>query len=124
MGNPVVEQKIRDVAKKQGVIPGALDELLARADEFGVNSIGKIRKLTDPTITIKDFIKAKCRERPEITSGTKFEKIKKTNNPFHKYAWNVTEQARLVKAIGLEKAEAIAKAAGVKIGATKPNADF
>lgn len=43
----------------------------------------------------------------------------KTTNPFLAAAWNVTEQARLVR-INPAMAGALAKAAGVAIGSTKP----
>jgi hypothetical protein len=45
-------------------------------------------------------------------------------NPFHKSNWNLTAQARLLRAVGPEKCAAIANAVGSKIGATRPNMDF
>ena len=43
-------------------------------------------------------------------------------NPFSRSGWNVTKQAQLVKALGLQKAADIARSAGVTVGATKPAA--
>ena len=42
------------------------------------------------------------------------------NSPFTKQGWNLTEQGKIVREKGLAKAEEMAKAAGVKLGATKP----
>lgn len=42
------------------------------------------------------------------------------SNPWSAANWNVTEQGKVIKAIGLERAAQIAAAAGSKIGATKP----
>lgn len=47
---------------------------------------------------------------------------KRSTNPFSRDAWNVTEQGRLLRAIGQEKCAALARAAGVTIGATRPAA--
>jgi hypothetical protein len=46
---------------------------------------------------------------------------RRTPNPFTKDHWNITEQGRLTKA-NPKMAAALASAAGVKIGATKPRA--
>lgn len=44
----------------------------------------------------------------------------KGENPWSAANWNVTAQGKIVKALGTEKAAAIARAAGSHIGATKP----
>ena len=44
----------------------------------------------------------------------------KPNNPWSRSGWNVTKQGQLIKAMGTEKAAAIARAAGSRIGATRP----
>jgi hypothetical protein len=46
------------------------------------------------------------------------------DNPFSKEGWNITKQGALVKSLGIEKAGAIAKAVGVRIGDTRPNPNF
>jgi hypothetical protein len=46
------------------------------------------------------------------------------SNPFHASNWNLTAQARLLRAVGTEKCAAIANAVGSKIGATRPNPNF
>jgi hypothetical protein len=47
-----------------------------------------------------------------------------SKNPFHKSAWNISKQGQLISALGFDKASAIAKSVGVKIGDTKPNANY
>ncbi len=56
--------------------------------------------------------------KPAITAEQK----EKADNPWSAAGWNVTRQAQLVRASGLEKAAQIAKAAGSYIGATRPAA--
>ncbi len=43
-----------------------------------------------------------------------------SSNPWSAGSWSVTEQGRLVRALGKDKAAGIAKAAGSFIGATRP----
>ncbi|MCK1346031.1 hypothetical protein ABIC03_007076 [Bradyrhizobium sp. RT6a] len=42
------------------------------------------------------------------------------SNPWTASNWNITRQGEVLKALGIEKAQGIAKAAGSFIGATKP----
>lgn len=41
-------------------------------------------------------------------------------NPWSREAWSVTEQGRIARVMGFDKASNLAKAAGVVIGATRP----
>ena len=45
-------------------------------------------------------------------------------NPWSSKSWNISAQGACVKALGVEKASAIARAAGCRIGDTKPNPVF
>jgi hypothetical protein len=47
-----------------------------------------------------------------------------SSNPWLAKNFNVTKQAMLVKSLGIQKASAIAKAAGCTVGCTKPNPLF
>lgn len=47
-----------------------------------------------------------------------------SNNPFHRSQWNISKQGELVKRLGLDKANAIAKSVGSHVGATRANADY
>jgi hypothetical protein len=46
------------------------------------------------------------------------------NNPWHQSNFNISAQGKLLRAVGAEKAAAIAAAVGCKIGATKPNLNY
>ncbi len=64
--------------------------------------------------------------RSEPAKGSNGDGIRKpaASNPWSRAGFNATAQSKLVKAIGVEKASAIAAAAGCKIGDTKPNPAF
>lgn len=47
-----------------------------------------------------------------------------STNPWSAASWNATEQSRLYRTLGEAKALQLAKAAGCKIGDTKPNPHF
>jgi hypothetical protein len=47
-----------------------------------------------------------------------------SKNPFHRSAWNISGQGTLVKSIGLEKANEIARTVGSHVGATRANPDY
>lgn len=47
-----------------------------------------------------------------------------SGNPFHRSQWNISKQGALVKSLGLEKTNQIAKSVGSHVGATRPNPDF
>lgn len=57
-------------------------------------------------------------KRPEQKSGNGTPDHK--NNPFSRAGWSVSKQGQLIRALGIEKASAMARAVGVTIGATKP----
>ncbi|QPF91474.1 hypothetical protein [Bradyrhizobium commune] len=63
-------------------------------------------------------------ERPLPESRETVERAKQdktaADNPWSASGWNITSQGRLVKALGLETAQGIAKAAGSFVGATRP----
>jgi hypothetical protein len=47
-----------------------------------------------------------------------------STNPFSKRAWNITAQGALVKSLGLDKANAIARSVGSHVGAVRANPDY
>lgn len=51
-------------------------------------------------------------------------RVDHANNPFHRLNWNISKQGALVKAIGLDKANEIARSVGSHVGATRPSAEF
>ena len=46
------------------------------------------------------------------------------NNPWHSSNWNISKQGALLRAVGTEKAAAMARAVGSTIGATRPNPNY
>lgn len=60
--------------------------------------------------------------RPVSANDDGKSKTPDPSNPWSKAGWNVTKQGALIKSIGLDKAAQIAKAAGCKVGDTKPAA--
>ncbi len=47
-----------------------------------------------------------------------------SKNPWHRSNFNITRQGQIFNALGAEKAAAMARSVGSRIGATKPNLDF
>lgn len=112
----LIENKIRRVAKKQGVIKAAIGELVVHAAEFRIDDAGKIRSIAEPSLSIKKFVKARLQARPEIQG----EKKVKAANPFlGGNSWNVTAQAKIVRQDPALAAR-LAEKAGVKVGAIRP----
>jgi len=111
----------------------------ARAKDWGLDGIadftkGKAKR-PDHAVTILNEQKRKlensiARDTAALATINKSApdpdaaKIGHGSNPFHKSAWNVSAQGRLVKNLGVDKARAIARSVGVDLGATKPNANF
>ena len=69
---------------------------------------------------IDDFRTQGTRPNMGDDAGDKGKGKDKTPNPFTRAGWSLAEQGRLIKTLGIEKTAAIARAAGVKIGATRP----
>jgi hypothetical protein len=69
---------------------------------------------------------AKYRPEPPKVEATNEHGNKKpgSDNPWSAASWNTTEQSRLTKRLGEEKAAQIAKAAGCKLGSIRPNPHF
>jgi hypothetical protein len=59
-------------------------------------------------------------EKPPVSDN----KGPKPTNPWSKQSWNLSNQMRLIKAIGMEKATEIAKAAGSYPGAAHPTEEY
>jgi hypothetical protein len=107
-------------------------ELNAIAKKRGVRKIVRRTDLADAferhefdDKTIDAFLNIQRERRPhwfKSQAELADKELKKANNPWSKDAWSVTKQGEVVKALGIEKATAIAKAAGSFVGATKPKA--
>jgi hypothetical protein len=87
--------------------PGAALDVAKR---YGHETLHSRAKGTRPT-----NLEAPAEDKPKVSHAS---------NPFHKSNWNVTAQAKLLRAVGTEKCAAIARAVGSTIGATRPNPNF
>jgi hypothetical protein len=63
---------------------------------------------------------APAESAPEKKTGT----ADHSKNPWHSSNWNISKQGALLRAVGPEKAAAMARAVGSTIGATRPNMNF
>jgi hypothetical protein len=114
---PVYERSLADRAFVDGSITarGALvkqigmDEANKLAERYGLRSVSDTRRGTAPT---------------RDDDANKKDAGRHRNNPFHRSNWNITAQARLLKAVGPAKCAQIAAAVGATIGQTKPNMDY
>jgi hypothetical protein len=91
----------------QGAYVRAHGEARARevAEQYGTTLGGKPGKLPEG-------VKPKAPAEVKLPGGAK--------NPWSADAWSVTRQGAVVKALGLEKAQQIAGAAGSHVGAVRP----
>jgi hypothetical protein len=86
--------------------------------EVGREEANKIAQ----TYGLHDVADTRTGQMPRRVDGYEREAQKNGDNPWSAEKWNVTRQGAIVRAMGVEKAAAIARAAGSVIGATKPRA--
>ena len=119
-------------AQAAGADHGALDpDLLtkarARADVTAKSLLfrelhgSKTRNEEGATLAALDKLLADTSDKPgEKKPADKSAATHTGSNPWAAASWNLTDQGKLVKALGEVKAAQIAKAAGSHIGATRP----
>jgi hypothetical protein len=130
-----ITEAARKAATKANVVPHALDDFLMRAervfeiveldgrekvvtrDAVGVTpGLDPDSYLSEITPNVPHWFQASqgAGSRGGLGLGTN------GKNPWGAEAWNMTEQGRVIKEHGLEKAERLAKEAGSAVGATGP----
>jgi hypothetical protein len=92
-----------------------------KAKEAYPNALGRFLERFISAMEASDLDKYVAKVEAPASGGVR--KPDQTN-PWSAAGWNVTAQSGIVKRLGLEKAGAIATAAGCKIGSTKPNPAF
>jgi hypothetical protein len=92
--------------------------------KFHMTAAGKIRSVAGEMKVRKYFDTVLRNEMPslflEAGQADKGGNVKGKNNPWSAEGWSVQKQGAVAKSLGVEKAAAIAKAAGSYIGATAP----
>lgn len=133
-----VERAIRDAAVQAKLLPTAIvDAVMRGSRQFELTDDGRIISKDGfgitPGLTPAEWFKDEVDRSPHwwpVSVGGGSEGSGKggqggyrgSNNPWSKDGWSITKQGQLVKALGDEKASAIAALVGCKIGDTKPKA--
>lgn len=132
--NRTISDAVREAAITAKVIPSALEDVLILSERvFEVDDKGKILTKNnvgvlpglDPETWLGDMQAKRAHWWPASEGGGAkgsgggggF-----TNNPWAREHWNMTEQGKVVRDQGLDKAETMAKSAGSKVGGQMPAA--
>jgi hypothetical protein len=127
-----IEDAVRKAAIDAKIVPTALDDVLLLANRvFDVSEDGSVftkdNSGVTPGVEPSVFLSDMQEKRPHWwpasqgggAGGNNGNGMGGANNPFTAKNWNLTEQGKLHRE-SPEKAEQMAKAAGVKLGATRP----
>jgi hypothetical protein len=63
-------------------------------------------------------------DRPVQNNGNGSTRKPDKSNPWSAAGWNITEQGRIVKTLGADKAASMARSAGCKLGSTSANPHY
>ncbi len=116
---PLSEEQVLDEVIEEACLspsPAKLGRLYKAVGDVRYHEI--LKQWGTDAARMKPGIRPEWANKPEIKKAAN-----RAGNPFSKEGWNLTKQMALVKSIGPEKAAAIARRVGCKIGDTKPNAD-
>lgn len=132
--NRTISDAVREAATKAKVIPSAMEDVLILSERvFEVDDQGKILTRNnvgvlpglDPETWLGDMQAKRAHWWPASEGGGAKGSGGSggfANNPWAREHWNMTEQGKVVRDQGLDKAETMAKSAGTKIGAQMPAA--
>lgn len=128
-----VESAIRDAATAAKLLPTAIDDALtAGGNIFELTEEGEILTRDNVGVTpgvAPDVWLTEMQERrphwwPNSqgggAGGSNDNSPNLSGNPWSAKGWNKTEQGRIVREQGIDKAKQLAKAAGVEVGAVRP----
>ncbi len=132
--NRTISDAVREAATKAKVIPSAMEDVLILSERvFEVDDTGKILTKNnvgvlpglDPETWLGDMQAKRAHWWPASEgggakgsgSGGGF-----TDNPWSREHWNMTNQGKVVRDQGVDKAEVMAKSAGSKVGGQMPAA--
>lgn len=122
-----IHDAVRKVATDTKVVGSAMDDVLMYAErDFQIGDDGKV--LTKDGLPVDLWLKDRQKDRPHWWppsagggagggggTGGKF-----TDNPWSAKSWNMTNQGKVLREEGRERAEQLAKAAGSVVGAARP----
>jgi hypothetical protein len=111
--SPDQEKAILKACRKENVAASAVEGVKARYEK-GLFAADRAR-------SVRAYLQSERQKSPQLFAGPAI-KNDKSSNPWSVSNWNVTEQGRLVKALGLEAAAKMAAAQGVTLGATEKHA--
>ena len=139
-----IQNALLPIIHTTGVLPGAIEDILRRADEnFSVTSEGKVTArdtgyepakwikhlketashLFADTVSTEGEGEGEGRPAPtQLPPGHLPREFTGQNNPWSKGAWNFTRQGEVIAKFGDGIADRLAALAGVKVGDTKPAA--
>jgi len=129
----LVHDKVRAAAAEGKVIPEAIDDVLLLANAvFEVTSDGVVLTRENPygmtaglapDLWLQEMQEKRPHWWPRSTGGESKGSGSSggfSNNPWTNEHWNLTEQGKVVKQHGQERAEQMAKAAGTTFGGPRP----
>lgn len=129
----IVHDNVRSGATVAKVIPEAQGDVLLLADAvFEVAETGEVLTKENPYgvsagLSAELFFQEMQDKRPHWWptstgggAGGSGGGVKFSKNPWSKEHWNMTEQGQVAKEHGLDKAQAMAKAAGTSLGKPRP----
>jgi hypothetical protein len=112
--SPEQEKAILKACRKENVAAAAIEDVKARYEK-GLFAADRAR-------SVREYLRAQRASSPQLFAGDALPKSNKSSSPWSVANWNVTEQGRLVKALGVETAAKMASAQGVFLGATEKHA--
>jgi chorismate mutase len=127
-----IHDAVRAALVKENVLQTAHDDALMLSDRmFEITDDGKVVTKGDvgvtPGVDAEVWLKDMAEKRPHWWAPSEGGGGKPgssgpggTKNPWSKSHWNLTEQGRVIREEGREKADALAKQAGSYVGATAP----
>jgi hypothetical protein len=115
---PLFERSLADRAFIDANL-GARGALVKQVGMTEANRIAQSYGLRSATDTRRGTAPTEPKRKKKNSDGADHSK-----NPWHATAWNISRQGSVLRALGPEKAAALAASVGSRIGATRPNLNF
>jgi hypothetical protein len=113
-------------AQENKIVPTAMEDILLHSSMFEVSESGDIiskESKLDVNVWLQDMKDKRPHWWPASVGGGASGSNSNgggSNNPWSKASWNLTEQGRILREQGADKAGQLAKLAGVDVYASKP----